>query len=95
MWVVDDWITLGISIAGLLYYLFRNLMVNCPGWLTFYENIHAELIGIGVTVLILGNVNQYIQIRQEKRRLILQMGSPRQHLCYRGGPPVACKRLAF
>lgn len=73
---LDDWITLGISITGLFYYFLKDLIINCPGLLSFYENIHAELIGIGVTVLILGNVNQYIQIRQEKRRLILQMSSP-------------------
>jgi len=36
----------------------------------------VELIGIGITILILGNASQYIQIKQEKSRLILQMGSP-------------------
>lgn len=72
----DDWIALVILCFGISYYLLKGCLENYPGLLTFYENIHAELIGIGVTVLILGNANQAIRIKQEKRRLILQMGSP-------------------
>jgi uncharacterized protein YjbI with pentapeptide repeats len=34
------------------------------------------MIGISVTVLILGNADQYLKKEIEKRRLILQMGSP-------------------
>jgi uncharacterized protein YjbI with pentapeptide repeats len=75
-WGVDDWIGLGLAAAGVFYYLFKGMLINYPGWHTFYESIHAELIGIGVTVLILGNANQHMRIQQEKRRLILQMGSP-------------------
>lgn len=41
-----------------------------------YHNMHAEIVGIGITVLILGNADEYIRNKVEKRRLILQMGSP-------------------
>jgi uncharacterized protein YjbI with pentapeptide repeats len=75
-WGVDDWIGLGLAAAGVFYYLFKGMLINYPGWHAFYDSIHAELIGIGVTVLILGNANQHMRIQQEKRRLILQMGSP-------------------
>jgi hypothetical protein len=75
-WGLDDWIGLGIAIMGMLYYLIKDIPGNYPGWFTFYGDIHAELIGIGITVLILGNADQALRIRQEKQRLILQMGSP-------------------
>ncbi len=75
-WGSDDWIGLGLAAAGVFYYLFQEMLTNYPGWRVFYESIHAELIGIGVTVLILGNANQHMRIQQEKRSLILQMGSP-------------------
>ncbi len=74
-WGADDWIALGIALAGALYYWKNDPLLYHPGWHEFYEKIHAELIGIGITVLILGNANQAIRIKQEKRRLILQMGS--------------------
>jgi len=75
-WGIDNWIGLGIAVTGVLYYCVKGFITDFTGWHTFYESIHAELIGIGVTVLILGNANQHMRIQQEKRRLILQMGSP-------------------
>jgi len=35
-----------------------------------------ELIGIGITVLIIDNANELMKRREENRRLIPQMGSP-------------------
>jgi len=32
-------------------------------WHNFYENIHSEMIGIAITVLILGNTDQYLRIK--------------------------------
>ncbi len=75
-WGIDDWIALGIALVGVLYYWKNGPLPYHPGWHEFYEKIHVELIGIGITVLILGNANQAIRTKQEKRRLILQMGSP-------------------
>ena len=73
---LDDLIAVIITLIGALFYYKNGFIPYHEGWHAFYERIHVELIGIGITVLILGNANQYIQIRQEKRRLILQMGSP-------------------
>lgn len=40
----------------------------------FDMNIRSELIGIGITVLIIDNVNEMYRRQAEKDRLILQMG---------------------
>ena len=61
---------------GILFY-----WVNIPEnpslkWQQIYRDIHAEMISIGITVLILGNFDQYLRIKSEKKSLILQMGSP-------------------
>jgi len=72
----DDLAALIIMLIGALYYLENGVVPSNQGLSDFYKNIHAELIGLGVTVLIIGNANQYLQTKAEKRRLILQMGSP-------------------
>lgn len=66
---LDDAIALIALFLGLLYYFF-------PFESQFLKDFHSELISIGITVLILGNANQYMEIQAEKKRLILQMGSP-------------------
>ena len=71
----DDGIALGIATIGFMYYCKNGLIPYHPGWYQFYGNIHSELIGIGLTVLILGNADQYIRTKLEKKKLILQMGS--------------------
>lgn len=43
------------------------------GWLN--ENLGAELIGIGATVIVIDAANRWTNIQQEKKRLIRQMGS--------------------
>jgi hypothetical protein len=40
----------------------------------FYLDIRSELIGIGITVLIIDNVSEFSRRQAEKERLILQMG---------------------
>lgn len=72
----DDLAALIIMLIGALYYWENGLVPYNKGLREFYENIHTELIGLGITVLIIGNANQYLQIKAEQRRLILQMGSP-------------------
>lgn len=73
---LDDLIAVIITTIGALYYFKNGFLPYNAGWHAFYERIHVELIGIGITVLILGNANQAIRTNQEKHRLILQMGSP-------------------
>lgn len=66
---MDDLIALIALLLGIIYYIL-------PSVPQFFANFHTELIGIGITVLILGNANQYMEIKSEKSRLILQLGSP-------------------
>lgn len=41
-----------------------------------HQDLSNDLIAIGITVLIIDKANQMLATRQEKKRLILQMGSP-------------------
>jgi uncharacterized protein YjbI with pentapeptide repeats len=41
-----------------------------------YEPIFTEVIGISIAVLLIDLSNKFLSIRNEKKRLILQMGSP-------------------
>lgn len=65
----DDFLAIFFMALGMWQYL-----ANDPNPLVF--DTKAELIGIGITVFVLGNVNQYMEIKADKNRLILQMGSP-------------------
>jgi len=71
----DDIIALILGIVGILFYILIGLKPEFPAFFTFYERIHIELISISITVLILGNADQYIRTKLEKKSLILQMGS--------------------
>ncbi|MEA3327487.1 MAG: pentapeptide repeat-containing protein [Chloroflexota bacterium] len=73
-WV--DGLAIVLAFIGSLFYCKNGFLPYNEAWHQFYKDIHAELIGIGITVFIIGNANQYLQIKAEKRRLILQMGSP-------------------
>ncbi len=65
-------IILGLGVAGNI----DGCIPYIP-WLTdFYRKISTELIGIGVTVLIIDNINQARIINEEKMRLIIQLRSP-------------------
>lgn len=72
---LDDLIAVILLLLGILGYV-RGPIPYIPGWHEFYSDIKSELVGLGITVLILGNADQYIRTQMEKRRLILQMGSP-------------------
>lgn len=72
----DDVIAILLLGLGVFYY-WANIPEN-PSlkWQLIYQDMFADMIGIGITVLILGNFDQYLRIQSEKKRLILQMGSP-------------------
>ena len=71
----EDYLGGAILLLGVLG-LINGPIPHIP-WLTnAYQRISPELIGIGITVLIIDNANEAIKRREEKKRLILQMGSP-------------------
>jgi len=47
-----------------------------PWFSEFYQAIKSELIGIGIAVILIDNANEILRRSGEKKRLILQMGSP-------------------
>jgi len=69
------------------YFAFFILAVGGLGYLTewgeFYMDIRSELIGIGLSVLLIANAGEAILSGQEKKQLILQMGSPDKALIQR------------
>lgn len=71
----DDYLAGFILLVGVLGFI-DGPMPYVPGWDMFYEGIRYELIGIGVSVLIIANAGEVVSRGQEKKRLILQMGSP-------------------
>ena len=71
----DDVIALILGFIGVAYYIFGTNIGN-EDFQTFYERIHIELIGISITILMLGNAEKINLVNAEKHRLILQMGSP-------------------
>lgn len=72
----DDILAFLLMLVGLLYYWDNSFLPYHQKLFEIYSNIHTDLIGIGITVLIITNADQYIQTRMEKRKLILQLGSP-------------------
>ena len=62
-------------VVGLLGY-FDGPLPYIPRLTFFYQDIRSDLVGIDLAVLIIDNANQMLATRQEKKRLILQMGSP-------------------
>lgn len=71
----EDYIAVALILLGALGY-FESWISFIPYLTDFYTDIRSELIGIGITVLIIDNVNEMYRRRAEKERLILQMGSP-------------------
>lgn len=47
-----------------------------PGLERFLRSVSPELIGIGITILVIDAANELMVTQQEKKRRILQMGSP-------------------
>jgi hypothetical protein len=66
---LDDLIAIVILLIGVSYYFL-------PFPTQFLEDTHAEFIGMGLTVLVIANATEYQQTKAEKKRLILQLGSP-------------------
>ena len=62
-----------IAVLLLIYGIYSFLMQPTVGFLIEFR---AELIGAGIATLLIGNASQAAQIQEEKKRLILQMGSP-------------------
>jgi uncharacterized protein YjbI with pentapeptide repeats len=74
-WGLDDLIALLILFSGLVYFWLDIPENSDIKIFQIYQAIQGELIGTGITVLILGNADQYIRTKLEKRKLMLQMGS--------------------
>jgi uncharacterized protein YjbI with pentapeptide repeats len=64
-----------LMVVGLVGYIDGPFPYH-PFWTHLYQEVRSDLVGMGLAVLIIDNANQMIATRQEKRRLILQMGSP-------------------
>jgi hypothetical protein len=64
----EDYLGFAILVIGILGFIIDNI--------PYINELRAELVGIGITVLIIDNANEAIKRREEKKRLILQMGSP-------------------
>lgn len=47
-----------------------------PGLARVHDSVSSELLAIGITVLVIDNANERLAMKQEKERLILQLGSP-------------------
>jgi uncharacterized protein YjbI with pentapeptide repeats len=72
----DDLAAIILIIIGGLYYWNNGPIPYHEGLHNFYDKIHIDLIGIGLTVLIISNAVEAVSIQAEKHKLILQMGSP-------------------
>jgi len=62
-----------LGLAGLVKGCVPYLPI--PGLEYFHQRIAPTLFGIGVTVLLIGAANDQLATSEEKKRLILQMGS--------------------
>ncbi len=71
----DDYIAFIFLLIGLLCY-FDSLLVYFPRLNDFFVDIRSEFVGMSLSVLIIANAVEVIGRREEKKRLILQMGSP-------------------
>lgn len=72
---LDDWFAIIFVILGILGFI-NGPLPYVPVWTDIYINLRSEMIGIGVSVLIIANANEVIGRKAEKERLILQVGSP-------------------
>ena len=70
----DDFLAILIGLAGISYLLGLTFSKKTL-WKKLHEDIYVELIAIAITVLLIGNANQYTQSNLEKKLLIFQMGS--------------------
>ena len=66
---VDDFVALLFLLFGMTGYFWTPVPYFAK-WSEFYHDNKAGFVGLGITVLILGNADQYIKTDMEKRRLI-------------------------
>lgn len=71
---LDDLAAAVIVILGTLAFI-DGPLPYIPGLTDFYKGLWAEMIGQGIGVFI-ANAGEYVSNQAEKKRLILQMGSP-------------------
>ncbi len=75
-------VAFGILATGFLIFIFGYHYQHPEGWnlqsitTDFYANLSTELISIAITVLVIDSLYRHHEIRAEKKRLILEMGSP-------------------
>ena len=75
-WLGGFYCRFSLILLGALGYIQRIRVPFIPHLTDFYMDNRSSLISIGITVLIIDNVNEMYRRRAEKERLILQMGSP-------------------
>ena len=90
----EDYIAGGLILLGALGY-FQGPIPFIPHLTDFYIDIRSDLIGMGITVLIIDNVNDMNGRRAEKERLILQMGSPDHGFAIEAARQLGARRWLF
>jgi hypothetical protein len=70
------WLMLGLGLLVFTSDYLRWSLLYVPYLSDLLLQIWPELIGIGLAVIIIDKANELIRLREEKKRLILQMGSP-------------------
>lgn len=70
----DDYIAVFLIVLGISGYC-KGFVPYVPTLTEIYFDLRIELISIGVGVLIIANAGEVVSRNQEKRRLLLQMGS--------------------
>lgn len=73
----------GIAVLLFFYGIFCFTFLQNPNpdpdpnnFITFLYDFRAEMVGTGIATVLIGNATQAAEIQEEKKRLILQMGSP-------------------
>jgi hypothetical protein len=81
-YITPQKVAFGILVIGFLVFIFGYHYQHPEGWdlqsLTtdFYANLSTELISISITVLVIDSLYKHHETLGEKKRLILEMGSP-------------------
>ena len=70
------WLMLGFGLIGFISEYFRWSFLYIPILSDLILRVWPELFGIGIAVIVIDNANELLREREEKKRLILQMGSP-------------------
>jgi len=73
---LDDYLAIFFIVLGALGFIDNGPLPYIPVLTELYWGLRSEMVGIGITVLIIANANDWMNRRAEKDRVILQMGSP-------------------